>query len=218
MKARPGRSAGSMCTGATTAPRRETMRTELVRVEPVAGRVFRREVERLAASSRRRVGAGLHAGVVVGQPSAGGEPQRELGGQRIRGLLMRNGVERRARPLQRPLPQAPVQERLTGMGLVVARPAQAAMFLETRVAHAGVHRRERPQFVPHRLGVGRAPVVPHRPRQVEDDGEVLARLAGRVQRAPAALHATLAGGDRALRLEGAGRRGEHHVAPWPRYP
>ena len=100
-----------------------------------------------------------------------------------------------------------MQEELAGMLLVVARPLEAVLGLEPGVAHAGVDGRERPDLVPDVLG-GRVPEVgAHGTREVDHDVEVVARLAGRLERAADTLHAPLGVGDRALGLgpHGAGR-------------
>ena len=55
------------------------------------------------------------------------------------------------------------------------------------------------------------PVVAQPRRQLTDDLDVIARLAGRVERAADALHAPLAVRDRALRLAPARGRRQHDV-------
>ncbi len=95
-------------------------------------------------------------------------------------------------PTDRILPEPAVEEELAGVLLVVARPLEAALGLESSVAHAGVHGRQRAHLVPDVLGGRVAPVVPMAPRQVDDDVEVVARLARRLERAADALDAPLA--------------------------
>ena len=83
MKARPGRSAVVTCTGASIAPRRETIRTTLPHLDPERRGVLGREVERLPAVQRRVERPRLHAGVVGLEPAPGREPERELVGQLV---------------------------------------------------------------------------------------------------------------------------------------
>ena len=98
------------------------------------------------------------------------------------------------------------------MLLVPARPLDAAELLEPRVAHAGVHRRERTQLVPDVLRAsGCRGRRPSRRAELVDDLDVVARLARRVERLAHALHAPLARGDRAFRLGPAGAAGEDDV-------
>src|ERR1044071_137360 len=85
-------------------------------------RVFGRDVERLAASQRRRIAAALHAGVIRVEPAARGELERVLGvGTLERRVVLHDG-KRSGGTFARLLPQATVQEQLTGMLLVVAGP------------------------------------------------------------------------------------------------
>ena len=83
MKASPGRSDGSIRTGASTEPRRDETAHDLAvgELEPLG--VLGREVERLAAVQRRAVEVRLHAGVVRLEPPAGREPDRVLGVERL---------------------------------------------------------------------------------------------------------------------------------------
>src|SRR5262249_11535823 len=103
-----------------------------------------------------------------------------------------NGNELDTRAVERPLPQPAVQEQLTRMGLIVTGPLQPSLGLQPGVAHARVNGAQEPQLVPHLLGRWRAPVVSHPPGQVEEDGDVVPRGAGRVERLADALHAALA--------------------------
>ena len=68
----------SMRTGATTLPRADDTRTRSPSVTPSSVGVGGRQLELLAAAQRRRVAAGLHAGVERVQPPAGRQAQREL--------------------------------------------------------------------------------------------------------------------------------------------
>ena len=88
MNASPGRSDGSMRTGAMTLPRADDTRTRSPVCDAELLGVLRRQLELLAAPQRRRVAAGLHAGVERVQPAAGGQAQREL----VRELLGRRRV------------------------------------------------------------------------------------------------------------------------------
>ena len=104
-----------------------------------------------------------------------------------------------------------MQERRLELVLGVARPLDAAELLQALVAHAGVVRRQRAQLVPDLLGGLVVPFVAEPRGEVDQDPRVVARLAGRVERLAAALHAPLAVRDRALRLGPAGRRGQDDV-------
>ena len=103
-----------------------------------------------------------------------------------------------------------MEEQLAGVGLVVARPLDAAELLEPRVAHPGVDRRQATDLVPDGFGVGLAPAAAHPVGQVEDDRQVVAGALGRFDRLANALDAPLRVGDGPLRLgPGRGRRQDH---------
>ena len=146
---------------------------------------------RFAAAGRRRVGAGLHAGVVLGQPAAGRQAIRELGVERVDRRAMLDRRERRARADDRDAPRAGCAEtlrpdaarrnRATGMPSSASRRC---------VAHAGVNRRQRAQLIPHTFGIGRAPVVAQLLRQSEDDRR--GRRATALRAAWSAAHAARA--------------------------
>ena len=211
MNARPGRSDGSMRTGASTEPRREETRDDLAvrQLQPLG--VLRREVERLAAVQRRAVEVRLGARVVGLEPAAGGEPDRVVGVERLERALRLDDGERRRRPAEGVSQSRLVQELRPGMLLVQARPLQAAVLLEPGVAHPGVHRRERAELVPHVLGDRVGPVVPEPARELGEDPHVVARLAGRIECLAHALHATLAVRHRPLALAPRRGRGEDDV-------
>ena len=97
-----------------------------------------------------------------------------------------------------------------GCFLVPAGPLQADL-VQPPVAHARVHRRERPQLVPHLLGGRVAPVVAQPRGQLADDLDVVARLSRRVERAAHALDAPLAVRDGPFGLAPARRGGQHDV-------
>ena len=78
--------------------------------------------------------------------------------------------------------------------------------LQPLVAHPGMHRREAPDLVPDRLGVGLAPRRAHPVREVEDDREVVAGARRAGSRRADALDAALGVGDGPLAL-GPGRGG-----------
>ena len=175
MNASPGRSVSSTRTGATTEPRRDVTRTRSPGDHAEALAVLGGEVERLAPAQRRGVAAALDAGVVRVEPAARGQADRELVGQLVDRQLVHDDVEGRQRAGDRLVPQPAVQELLAGMLLVPAGPLQADL-VQPPVAHARVHRRERPQLVPHLLG-GRA--GPSRGRAARP-----ARRRSRCRRAP----------------------------------
>ena len=104
-----------------------------------------------------------------------------------------------------------MQELVAGMLLVPARPLDAPKLVEPRVGHAGMHRRQRAQLVPDVFRARAAEVVAEATGELVDDLDVVARLAGRVERLADALHPPLAGRDRPLRLGPAGGAGEHDV-------
>ena len=108
-------------------------------------------------------------------------------------------------------PEALVQDRRARVALVGAGPLQAAVLLEARVAHPGMHRRERAQLVPDLLGDRLRPVVPEPARELGDDPHVVARLARRVERLADALHPALAVRHRAVGLAPRRRRGEDDI-------
>ena len=100
-----------------------------------------------------------------------------------------------------------MQEQLTRVIEVVARPLEAAEFLEPRVAHPGVDRRQATDLVPDGFGVGLAPCAAHPVGQVEDDRQVVAGALGRLDRLAHALDAPFRVRDRPFRLRpGRGRR------------
>src|SRR5207245_9562828 len=100
------------------------------------------------------------------------------------------GHERDPRPANRPLPQTAVEEELARVVVVVARPLKPAVLLETRVAHARVHRREPAHLVPDRLGVRPAPVATHAFRQIEETRAIVASARGPLGRLSQVLHPT----------------------------
>ena len=118
--------------------------------------------------------------------------------------------ERRA-VLDDVVPQAPVEEERSRILLVGARPLDAAERLEPRVAHARVHRRQRAALVPDVFRARRSEVVPQPPRQLVDDLDVVAGLAGRVVRLAHALDSALARCDCALYLAERRGRGQDDV-------
>ena len=80
------------------------------------------------------------------------------------------GDERHAVARHRVLPQPRVEEQLARVLLVVARPLEAALGLEPRVAHAARGPGDSvADLVPGRLGGRLAPVVAHALRDLEDD-------------------------------------------------
>ena len=93
-----------------------------------------------------------------------------------------------------------MEEQLARVRLVPARPLDAAERLQARVGHAAVDRGDGADLVPRPLRGRLAPVVPHAPRDLVDDPEVLARLARRVERLADPLDAPLGVRDRALGL------------------
>ncbi len=100
-----------------------------------------------------------------------------------------------------------MEEQLTGVGLVVARPLDSAELLEPLVAHPGERRGERADLVPDLLGRARRPVPAHPPGELDHDRQVVARLARWSERPPDALDPPLRVGDSPLGLgPGGGRR------------
>ena len=104
-----------------------------------------------------------------------------------------------------------MQKRRARIVLVFARPLNATERLEPFPAHAPVHRRQRAQLVPRLLRRRDAEVAAQPLRQLADDPDVVLRVARRVERLPAPLHPPLAVRHRAVRLDPARRRGQHHV-------
>ena len=91
------------------------------------------------------------------------------------------------------LPQPAVQELLAGVLLVGARPLDPAELLEPRVAHAAVCIGDRPRSSFQTSSArGAAPVDAEAPAELAEDRDVVARLAGRVERLAHPLHAPLA--------------------------
>src|SRR5204863_239232 len=78
-------------------------------------RVVGREIQRLTAPGRRLVPRRLHAGVVLLEPASGGQPERILRIERLERQLVLDDAERHAQPGNGPLPEAAVQEELTGV-------------------------------------------------------------------------------------------------------
>ena len=74
-----------------------------------------------------------------------------------------------------------------------------------------MHRRQRAHLVPDLLGARAAEVGAEPLRELVDDLDVVARLAGRVERLAHALDAPLARGDGAFRLRTSRRSREHDV-------
>src|SRR5580765_1205112 len=108
--------------------------------QAVAVRVLRRDVETFAPAERLAIPAALDTGVVLVETAPGGEPQRKLGVELVDRRIVLDGDEGDPRPAHRAFPQTAVQEQLARMLLVVARPLQAAVLLQARVAHSRVHR------------------------------------------------------------------------------
>src|SRR6185369_7889160 len=171
------------------AARRDT--DELAVGEAQPRRVLRRDVERLAASQRRRVAAGLDAGVVRVEAAAGRQADREVVIELVDRRVVLDREERRPVARYRIFPEPAVEEELTGVVLVVARPLEPAQLLEPPVGHPGVDWREAPDLVPDVLRRGRPPVVAHPPGELVYDPEVVAGLAGRVERLADTLDAPL---------------------------
>ena len=148
--------------------------------------------------SGERVAAGLDAGVVRVEPAAGRQPDREVVVEPVDRRVVVDRLERRPRPGHRVLPQPRVEEQLARDGsrrstATGARPAPRAARSSSRrgPARAGGPR-------PRCASACVAPVVPHPAGQLEDDGEVVAGLAGRLERLADALDPALGVGDRAL--------------------
>ena len=97
-----------------------------------------------------------------------------------------------------------------------ARPLNAAEVDEPRVRHAGVHRRERPQFVPDRLDVGVVPLVAQAAGEFDENVGVVACAGRCIDGLAAALHAPFAVGDGSLRLAPGGRCRQDDVGEFGR--
>ena len=97
------------------------------------------------------------------------------------------------------------------MRLVPAWPLDPAQLLEAAVAHSGEGRGQHADLVPGVLGGRLAPVVAHAAGELEDDPEVVAGLARRLERLADALDAPLAVRDGALGLGPCGGGGQDDV-------
>src|SRR5262245_65094786 len=104
-------------------------------------RIFRRDVDRFAASRRPGIGAGLHTGVVFRQTAPRGQPEWELIVQSIHGQAMFDNCEWRARADYGPLPQPAVEKHFARLRLVGTRPVDATDRFQSRAARATAHRR-----------------------------------------------------------------------------
>ena len=92
MNVSPGRRPVVDDAGTSTAPRRETTRTQLAVGTPSRRAVLGRDVEASPSPSQRRgVARGLHAGVVLVEPPAGRQPDRELVGQPLDRRVVHDG-------------------------------------------------------------------------------------------------------------------------------
>jgi hypothetical protein len=166
---------------------------------------------------RAAVATGLHAGIERVEPAAGREEQRELLVDLVDRRLLDDDAERgEAAPRGRVVgPQPPVQPARLEAVLVEARPLDPAQLVEAGVAHPGVHRREPADLVPHVLGglirLAVVPGVAELAGEVEDDLDVVAGLARRVERLAAQLHPAFGVGHRAVGLAPRRRAGQHDV-------
>ena len=88
--------------------------------------VLGREIDRLPESQRRRVSARLHARVERIETPPRRQAQREVLGERVDRRVELDRHERRARALDRIVPQPVVQQRAARMVLGRARPLKAA--------------------------------------------------------------------------------------------
>ena len=105
-----------------------------------------------------------------------------------------------------------MQERAAGVALLGARPLDAALGLEALPRHAGVHWRERSEFLPEFLCGRPTPVGgAHALSQVGDDVDLLAGLSGRGHGGSGALDAALTVGDGAVGLGPTEGGREDHV-------
>ena len=191
------------------APRDHADALAFGQAEPLG--VLGADVERLAAPQRRRVAAGLDAGVVRVEPAPGREADREVVVELVDGRVVVDRDERDAIARDRVLPEAAVEEQLARVVLVVARPLQPTELLQPLVRHAGMDRRQRSDLVPGVLGGLPAELLAHPSGELRDDPQVVAGLAGRVERLADALDPPLGVRDGALRL-GPGRgRGQDDV-------
>src|SRR2546423_8362956 len=86
------------------------------------------------------------------------------------------------------------------MILVVAGPLQAFQFFQSRVAHSGMYRTERPHFVPHILGNRFTPLMTEPACQVEENRNIVAGSIRRLQSFLHPLYTALAVGDGTLTL------------------
>ena len=132
MKTRPGRSPGSIRTGASIVPRAELIDTISPSSMPSASASSGDTSIVSPRRLRAAVAARLHAGVVRVEPAPGGEPQRELLGQRLDRRVVDHDAERcRATAVVGVVrPQPAVQVRRLEPVLEVARPLDAAQLLE----------------------------------------------------------------------------------------
>ena len=197
-----------MRTGASTSPRRETTRTRSPSTRPIRSMSSGDRSSASRLPPRVVVAARLDAGVVRVQPPAGGEPDRELVGQLVDRRVVLHGHERRAVAGNRVLPQPRVEEQLarvrsrrsTATG---GRPRPRAARTSSR---DGPGRASRTSFQTFSAR-GLAPVVAEPAGELEEDPQVVARLARRLERLAHPLDPTLGVRDRALGLgpRGGGR-------------
>ena len=170
MNVSPGRSDSSMRIGASTCAAPRDRRGRARRRPARRGRVLRGDVERLAASQRRRVARRLDARVVRVEPAAGREADREVVVEPVDRRVVLDGHERGTRS---PAPGPPTaasggtarrggSRRSTATG---CRPALRAGRSSSRRASATGSA----ELVPGVLGPGPAPVAAHPARELGDD-------------------------------------------------
>src|SRR5262249_26880396 len=143
--------------------------------------VFGGKVGRFPTWGRRGVAAALDAGVVRIQSTAGREPDGIDAVEPVYRWVMLNRKEWGSMATNGLFPQTVVQEGRTRMIFVITGPLEASQCFEALIAHAGMIGAQPAQFVPDIFSSGMSPIIAELKREVTDDGNVIARLPGRLQ-------------------------------------
>ncbi len=180
--------------------------------EPVARAVLGRDEQRLAADVQRRVEpTRLHARVERLEPPAGREPEREVVVEQVdRRRVLDRHERRRLLDDRRPRGARAGTGRRDAPRPSTATGCRRAPRGARSVMPACIGESVRSSFQTSSARRA-AEVDAEPPRELVDDLDVVARLAGRVERLAHALHAALARGDGPLGLRPAGTARQHDV-------